>query len=135
MYVVYMKPLKPGKLYVQKVSKKVLIIYKLLKFLVWSKWKQMMIFWEIGQFLKAGLRLRIIFSMRQNLFLFFIFASKLSILLASDSNATNVRSDKLISIFSVVQFKNTECESNNTLGLCVTVKEVDYHQLIFFVKN
>ena len=39
--------------------------------------------------------------------------------------AENVtRSGKLLSIFSVVQFKNTECLSNSTYGLCVTAKEV-----------
>ena len=47
----------------------------------------------------------------------FLFATNISI------NSTN-RSEKLLSIFSVVQFKNTECKSNNTLGICVTVKEV-----------
>ena len=55
-----------------------------------------------------------------------IFVPKLVLLLTTNSS-TYHRSDKLLSIFSVVQFKNTECESNNTLGLCVTVKEVTHN--------
>ena len=37
------------------------------------------------------------------------------------------RSDKLLSLFSVVQFTNSECIANvedNTLGVCVTSNEV-----------
>ena len=31
---------------------------------------------------------------------------------------------RLLSLFSVVKFTNTECEANNTFGVCVTSKEV-----------
>ena len=34
------------------------------------------------------------------------------------------RTDKLLSIFSVVQFKNSECEADGSIGLCLTVTEV-----------
>ena len=40
------------------------------------------------------------------------------------------KSGRFLSLFSVVQFRNSECVHNNSLGLCVTSSQVSLSTLL-----
>ena len=40
------------------------------------------------------------------------------------------KSERFLSLFSVVQFRNSECLHNTSLGLCVTASQVSLYPLL-----